>query len=114
GSPGCVDANTFHKDPKAAEMYNTTLGQLRDIDRELASELGVPFADVHQAMMDAMTKAKAKYGEGYDLAGTDGVHPNNNGHLIMAYAFLKALGCDGDLGTISVDLASGKAEGSEG
>ncbi len=28
--------------------------------------------------------------------GRDGVHPDRNGHLVMAYAFLKALGCDGN------------------
>jgi hypothetical protein len=32
----------------------------------------------------------------------------------MAYAFLKALGCNGDLGQISVDLTGGKAEASGG
>jgi hypothetical protein len=32
----------------------------------------------------------------------------------MAYAFLKALGLDGDLGTVTVDLASGTAEASNG
>ena len=52
-------------------------------------------------MEDVMTKAKAKYGKQYALAGeADGVHPDENGHLVMAYAFLKALGCDGDIGTI--------------
>jgi hypothetical protein len=32
----------------------------------------------------------------------------------MAYSFLKALGCDGDIGTITVDLTAGKAEASSG
>ena len=32
----------------------------------------------------------------------------------MAYAFLKALGCDGDIGTITVDLAANKAEATDG
>ncbi len=42
-------------------------------------------------MIDAMAKAKLKYGKEYNVAGGDGVHPNRNGHLVMAYAFLKAL-----------------------
>jgi hypothetical protein len=65
-------------------------------------------------MMAAMTKAKAKYGREYNLAGGDGVHPDRNGHLVMAYAFLKALGCNGDIGTITCDLAQNKAEATEG
>jgi hypothetical protein len=34
--------------------------------------------------------------------------------MIMAYAFLKAFGLDGDLGTFTVDLAQGKARASGG
>src|SRR5262249_3288161 len=75
---------------------------------------GVAFADVHATMLDVMTKAKAKYGEDYPLAGKDGVHPSPNGHLVMAYAFLKALGCDGNIGTITVDLAANKADATDG
>jgi lysophospholipase L1-like esterase len=110
GSPGCVDADTFRKDPNAAIMYNTTLSEERDIAREVAQSEGVLFADVITPMIAAMSKAKAKYGKTYHLAGLDGVHPDQNGHLVMTYAFLKALGCDGDLGKITVDLAAGKAD----
>jgi len=66
-------------------------------------------------MRDVMTKAKAKYGAQYALAGAeDGVHPDENGHLVMAYAFLKALGCDGNIGTITVDLAGNSAKATDG
>ena len=114
GSPGCVDSFTFRKNTDQAAVYNKTLGQLRDIAREVASEQGVAFADVYQPMIDTMEKAKAKYGKEYPVAGNDGVHPGANGHLVMAYAFLKALGCDGDIGTITVDLSANKATGSAG
>jgi len=114
GSPGCVDADTFRHDPKAATMYNETLAKLRDIAREVAKEQGVVFANVYDAMMDVMAKAKTKYGKAYHVGGGDGVHPSANGHLVMAYAFLKAMGCDGEIGTIEVDLAAGKATASDG
>ena len=114
GSPGVVDADTFHNDPNAATMYNKTLGEEREISRTVAQAEGVAFADVYGAMLDAMTKAKAKYGNKYHVAGGDGVHPSQNGHLVMAYAYLKALGCSGDLGTITVDLAADKADATGG
>ena len=114
GSPGVVDTETFRRDPAQATMYNQTLAKLRDIAREVATQEGVVFANVFDPMMDVMTKAKAKYGKSYHLAGTDGVHPWNNGHLVMAYAYLKALGCDGDIGTITIDLAAGKAAATDG
>lgn len=114
GSPGCVDANTFRNDPKAAVVYNETLGKERDIAKQVAEEEGVAFANVFDPMVDVMTKAKAKYGAKYPLAGGDGVHPGRNGHLVMAYAFLKGLGVDGNIGTITVDLPGGKAEATDG
>lgn len=114
GSPGVVDSKLYRKDPAQAAEYNKTLAALRDLARDIAKEQGVAFADVHGAMADAMAKAKAKYGEDYEFAGGDGVHPNKNGHLVMAYAFLKALGCDGNIGTITVDLTANKAEATDG
>jgi lysophospholipase L1-like esterase len=114
GSPGCVDSQTFRGKPDQAVMYNQTLAQLGDIARQVASAEGVAFADVHAAMMTAMEKAKASLGKDHQFAGGDGVHPGLNGHLAMAYAFLKALGCDGSIGTISVDLAASTAEATSG
>jgi lysophospholipase L1-like esterase len=113
GSPGCVDSTTFRRAP-GAEEYNKTLAAERDIAREIAQQRKCPFADVYQAMYDTMQKAKAKFGADYPVAGPDGIHPNINGHLIMAYAFLKALAVSGDIGTITVDLTANKATGSDG
>lgn len=114
GSPGCVDSDTFNNNPADAVMYNKTLAQMREIARDVAREENVVFADVYDPMMDVMAKTKARYGRSYHLAGVHGVHPDLNGHLVMAYAFLKALGCDGDIGTITVDMASGQARGTAG
>lgn len=115
GSPGCVDADTFGgHNAERAQMYNQTLAALRDIAKQVAEAEGVVFANVFDPMVDVMTKAKVKYGREYHVGGGDGVHPDRNGHLVMAYAFLKALGCDGNLGTITVDLGSGKAEATNG
>lgn len=115
GSPGVVDSETFWGGKDAAVKYNPVLAKERDIAREVAAAEGVAFANIHDPMMDVMVKAKAKYGNKYALAGLeDGVHPDENGHLVMAYVFLKALGCDGDIGTIGIDLAKNQATASEG
>lgn len=117
GSPGAVDTRFFvnpnFPPNSSAEGYNKNLASLRDIDKRLAEELGMGFADVHQAMFDTMTTAKAALGNDYDVCGKDGFHPGPNGQLIMAYAFLRALGCDGQLGDITVDM-NGAASASEG
>jgi hypothetical protein len=74
----------------------------------------MPFADVFQPMINAAEKAKPVLGEEYDVCGKDGFHPGPNGHLVMAYAFLRGLGLDGKIGTITLDAAQGEAAATEG
>ena len=118
GSPGAVDSTTFDKNfitGLSAQDYNRqTLSGLARIARQVAEEQRVSYADVHGLFSEAMAKAKAKFGTNYHVAGADGIHPAANGHLVIAYAFLKALGCDGEIGTITVDLARQEATASEG
>ena len=118
GSPGAVDSDSFDKSGPIwtnAEEYNRrTLRRLAQIAREVAAQEGVRYADVHEFFCQAMERAKAKFGPGYHVAGADGIHPAANGHLIIAYAFLKALGCDGNIGTFMVDLSASRATLSEG
>jgi lysophospholipase L1-like esterase len=116
GSPGVVDSKFYRSQPNADEdkVYNKTLAELREIAKQVAAEQKVSFADVHGVMLDVMAKAKAKHGEDYPVGGADGVHPSANGQLVMAYAFLKALGVDGNIGTITVDLAASKADATDG
>ena len=109
GTPGAVDTKYFG--PRAnfgaansADGYNDNLAHLGAIGRKLATEFNQGWADVHQPMIDAMKQAKASLGDAYDVCGRDGFHPGPNGHLIMAYAFLKGLGVDGNIGEITVDL----------
>jgi lysophospholipase L1-like esterase len=114
GSPGAVDSTYFKVLGTKPDVYNTTLAQLADIAHGVAKKNGAAFADVHAVMMDVMAKSKAKFGDDYAFAGKDGVHPGPNGHLVMAYAFLKALGCDGNIGEIVVDMKDGHATASDG
>jgi lysophospholipase L1-like esterase len=113
GSPGTVDSKYYHGGGDPAKIYNNTLGKLREIAKKLAEDNQFPFADVYGALESAMEKGKAALGETYDVCGKDGVHPQANGHLVMAYAFLKAMGFDGQIGTITVDL-KGEATASDG
>ena len=106
GSPGCVS--------KKAEALNLNLCQLRNIDIEIAGEEKVGFADVFWPMFTVGREGQQRYATNYAIAGGDGVHPGGAGHLVMAYAFLRALGLDGEIGTYTVDLNSGEAKASKG
>jgi len=119
GSPGVVDSFYFRRKEgqdvtEESLVYNKSLSQLGEVARQVAEEEHVLFADVHGAMAEAMEKAKARLGPNYEFAGKDGVHPGPNGHLVTAYAFLKAMGCDGNIGTITFDAAAGTAQATEG
>jgi len=119
GSPGCVSkvpswtrSGTFTLDE-----LNVNLCALRDIDIDLARRENVAFADVYWTMLIAGFEGQNRFGsmdEPYMIGGKDGVHPGWAGHLVMAYAFLHAMGLDGDIGTFTIDLAAGKATGSVG
>ena len=116
GSPGAVDTDTFRGFFAAgcsSEAYNQTLLDLGQAAKSAAQAEGAVWVDVHSVMMDAMARAKARYGHEYALAA-DGVHPSPNGQLLMAYAFLRAMGCTGDIGTITVDAKTGIASATQG
>lgn len=114
GGPGPVDSETWKKtEPEADVYYNDNLGKLSAIAARQAAEEGFVYAGLHPMMMKVMADAKAALGKEYPVCGGDGVHPGPNGHLVMAYAFLKAMGLDGNIGAITVDMA-GAATATEG
>ena len=96
------------------ETLNLALLQFRNINIEVAEAEQVTFADVYWPMLAKGFETRAKYGDSFKLEGGDGVHPGWSGHVMMAAAYLKALGLDGDLGTVEVDLAARTARGSAG
>jgi lysophospholipase L1-like esterase len=116
GSPGSIG-----KVPPWAANINASmeemdlnLCQFRNLDIAIAAQEKINFADVFWPMFTAGFTAHQKYGADYAVSGKDGVHPDWAGHVIMAYAFLKAMGLDGDLGTFTIDLGSGQATASSG
>jgi len=113
GSPGCVGPKVPWS-KSASEEMNLNLCTLRNLDLETAAAEGVRFADVFWPMFTASFEAQRKYGADYLIAGKDAVHPDWAGHLIMAYAFLKSFGLDGQIGSFAVDLAHDRATVSPG
>jgi hypothetical protein len=116
GSPGAIGRMPpWLKQPIGTlKEMNLSLLELRNIDVRLALEEKVAFADVFVPMLVEGFNAQKKYGSNYMVSGGDGVHPGWAGQLIMAYAFLKAMGLDGHIGTITVDIAAGRATASSG
>lgn len=116
GSPGPVGKmpHWVKTASGTVEDLNLNLCAFRNIDIGLAKELDVRFADVFWPMFTGFYAAKEKYGAGYEVPGNDGVHPDWAGQTLMAYAFLTALGCDGAIGTVTVDLGKNSATATSG
>jgi hypothetical protein len=69
---------------------------------------------MYQAQVFAPGQHQATPEHPYEVAGKDGIHPGWAGQVAMAWAFLRALGLDGNIGAVAIDLPSGKASASEG
>lgn len=116
GSPGIIDSKpAWVKDARSdRQTLNISLSKMRNVGVEIAAAEQTLFADLYRPMLLANFNARKTYGEDFKVAGKDGVHPNWAGHVVMAYGFLQAMGLDGDLGTITFDDSTGKAEGTTG
>jgi len=116
GSPGCVGKIPFwvKNATGTVDDLNLNLCTLRNIGIEIAQKEKVGFADVFWAMLTAGVEAQKQYGTNYAIAGKDGVHPAWAGHTVMACAFLKAMGLNGDIGVFTVDLKRGKMKATKG
>ena len=116
GSPGCVGKmpSWVKSASGTVEDLNLSLCRFRNHDLEIAQAEGVRFADVFWPMFTAGFAAQKQFGGDYAVPGKDGVHPGWAGQTIMAFAFLKALGLEGEIGTFTVDLAANKATASAG
>lgn len=116
GSPGCVGKMPHWVKAATGTVndLNLNLARLRDLGISLAEAEGARFADVFWPMVGAGYAGEALYGSDFAIAGKDGVHPDWAGQAVMAYAFLKAMGVDGQVGDISIDVKRQRARVSEG
>jgi hypothetical protein len=90
----------FAASPAAAQAYTDSLRQQGDLAHQLATETNTPFVDLYYPLLPLIDKAA-------------NIRESAGGHLAMAYGFLKAMGFDGDMGTIAMDM-KGEATASGG
>jgi hypothetical protein len=116
GSPGTIGKMPSWVKEASGTVNDLNLGllELRNIDVMLARQEQVGFADVYLPMLVGGFEAQQRYGPDYMITGKDGVHPDWAGQLVMAYSFLKALGVDGGIATVTMDLGSGTGTASAG
>ncbi|MEZ6063997.1 MAG: SGNH/GDSL hydrolase family protein [Planctomycetaceae bacterium] len=120
GSPGCAGRIAEWVNSRAGTLqeHNLHLCALRDIAMGVAEREDARFADIFWPMLQAQVFAPEQHHatpeKPYQVAGKDGIHPGWAGQVIMAWSMLRAMGLDGDIGTITVDLAGDTAKASAG
>jgi lysophospholipase L1-like esterase len=116
GSPGIIDSVPHWVKSAAGTQQdlNLSLSRFRNIGVEVARTGNTAFADVYQTMLLADHAAKKQHGPDFKVSGKDGVHPAWAGQMVMAHAFLKSLGVNGNLGSISYNATSGAATAVDG
>jgi lysophospholipase L1-like esterase len=75
---------------------------------EVAQSTDARYANAFQPLLELLVAGHEKQ-PNISLTGGDGVHPDPAGHLLVSWAFLKALGATSDVSSATVDAVALKA-----
>lgn len=96
--------------PDNTSLKNKNKAMLRIVDfqRKSAKANGWEFSDFNEPMT-SISKRIQKQDPSFTLSGNDRVHPDLDGHMVMAYLILKAQGFSGQkVAEMAVDVAKQK------
>lgn len=102
------DETTKLKDNVPFRTKNETIKRIVEYQRRAAERNGWEFVDWN-APMTALNQERQKTDSTFTLCGTDRIHPDNDGHMVMAYLFLKAQGFAGNkVADVEIDASEGR------
>ena len=98
---------------KAFPNKNNAMQKVDEFLQASAEKNGWGFVDFNRPMLE-INKREQQKDSLFALCGGDRIHPDNDGHLVMAYLFLKAQGLTGKkIAEVSIDAAKSKVETTE-
>lgn len=87
---------------------NDNIQRIIAAQKEAAKRNGWEFVDFNTPMV-ALNMKRQKADPAFTLIGSDRIHPDNDGHMVMAYLFLQAQGMVGKkVADMELDAISGK------
>jgi len=87
---------------------NDNIQRIIAVQKEAAKRNGWEFVDFNAPMV-ALNMKRQKADPAFTLIGSDRIHPDNDGHMAMAYLFLQAQGMVGKkVADMELDAVSGK------
>lgn len=82
---------------------NETIKRIVEYQKQSAAENNWEFTDLNEPMTTINRQFQQK-NPSFTLCGRDRIHPDNDGHMVMAYLFLKAQGFAGkDVANVKID-----------
>ena len=92
---------------------NETIQRIVEYQKETATKNDWEFTDLNAPMV-ALNQQNQQKDPSFTLCGGDRIHPDNDGHMVMAYLFLKAQGFAGkDVANMEINATKKKAVTSE-
>lgn len=73
---------------------NVTIKRIIEYQKQSAADNNWEFTDLNEPMV-ALNRQFQQKDPSFTLCGSDRIHPDNDGHMVMAYLFLKAQGFAG-------------------
>ncbi len=86
---------------------NDLLGKCGDFLKDFAQKNNITVVD-YWTIMKNINEREQKKDESFTIVGEDRVHPGSQGHLVMAYQFLKSTGAPEYVSKIVIDAKSKK------
>ena len=103
--------STFNNDIFAHK--NDNMQRVIALQKEAARRNGWEFLDLNAPMV-ALNMKQQERDPAFTIIGNDRIHPDNNGHMAMAYLFLEAQGMKGrKVADMQLDAAGGKVTRSD-
>lgn len=107
------DETVKMKDNISLKGKNETIKRIIDFQKESAVRNGWEFVDFSDPMV-SLNQQHQQTDSTFTLCGTDRIHPDNDGHMVMAYLFLKAQGFAGKkVADLEINANKKKVEKSE-
>ena len=101
GSP--YDETVLIENNNPFRNKSKALSRIVDFQRQSAMENGWEFIDLNEPMTE-INERMQKGDPSFTLCGGDRIHPDNDGHMVMAYFLLKAQGFAGkEVADINID-----------
>lgn len=87
---------------------NEAIRHIIDLQRASAQQNGWEFIDFNAPMVE-LNSERQRVDSTFSICGSDRTHPDNDGHALMAFLFLKAQGMEGKVvADVAVDARQGK------